>query len=183
MNASSPRLNDGGAQDAALVERGAAGDQHALTALYNRHAAHVAGVVYRVLGKDGDLDDIVQETFVEGLRQLRSLREPSKIRSFLVTIAVRRIHARLSFRYRMRALASELFGQSPQVSDPAIAEDVRALYAVLQRVAPRHRIVWVLHRVEGYTLPEVAEQSSASLATVKRWISEVDERVEADDAR
>jgi transposase len=36
--------------------------------------------------------------------------------------------------------------------------------------------------VEGHTLPEVAEQSEISLATVKRWIAEVDEAVEAVDA-
>jgi len=168
--------------DVALVERALAGEEQAFTLLYRRHAAHVAGVVYRMLGSDSDLDDIVQEAFVEGMRQLGELRDPSKLRPFLVTIAVRRIHARLSFRYRMKALAAQLFGVAPLVSDPEARAEVHALYQGLARVPAKQRIVWVLHRIEGYTLPEVAEHSGASLATVKRWITAVDGELEANNA-
>ena len=166
----------------ALVERAQRGDEQALSALYHAHSAYIAGVVYRMLGGDADLDDIVQETFIEGYRQLPSIREPSKLRSFLVTIAVRRIHARLSLRYRVTGLARRLFGTSPRVSDPEDASRVHALYEVLAACGARERVAWVLHRVEGYTLPEVAEQTEVSLATVKRWILRVDKQVEAHDA-
>lgn len=166
--------------DVALIAQAIAGEEQAFTALYRRHSTHIAGVVYRMLGADGDLDDIVQETFVQGLRQLASLNEPQKLRSFLVTIAVRRIHARLSVRYRMKALVSGLFGVAPSVSDPDAREPVHELYQRLATVDGKKRIAWVLHRVEGYTLPEVAEQSGASLATVKRWIADVDTQVEVD---
>ena len=177
-----PRPADPASLEAALVERAGAGDEQALTALYHRHAAYVARVVHRILGTDADLDDIVQETFVEGLRQLRTLKDPAKLRPFLVTIAVRRVHARFSLRRRMRQLAAELFRLSPASSDPEAGQRVHALYRLLDRVPARHRIAWVLHRIEEHTLPEVAEQTGASLATVKRWIAQVDERVEAQDA-
>jgi RNA polymerase sigma-70 factor (ECF subfamily) len=154
------------------------GDEQAYTALYRRHAPYIARLIYRILGSDSDLDDILQETFVDGFRQLEALTEHHKIRSYLVTIAVRRIHARLSFRYRVRKLGQQLLGTSPRVSDPELRATVHALYAALGRVDPRHRIAWVLHRVEGYTLPEVAQQTTASLATVKRWVAAVDQVVE-----
>lgn len=176
-----PRATDPASLDVALVERAIAGEDQALTALYQRHAAYVARVVHRILGKDADLDDIVQETFVEGLRQLPTLKEPAKIRSFLVTIAVRRVQARFSLRRRMRLLAAQIFRLSPVASDPAASDRVHSLYQLLDRVPPKHRIAWVLHRIEEHTLPEVAEQTGASLATVKRWIAQVDERVEAHD--
>ncbi|NUP05013.1 MAG: sigma-70 family RNA polymerase sigma factor [Polyangiaceae bacterium] len=168
--------------DTALIERARTGEEQAFTALYQAHVRYVAGVVYRMLGSDAELDDIVQETFVEALRQLDALRDTKKLRPFLVTIAVRRIHARLSLRYRMRSLATRLFGTAPQVSNPEDAAPIHSLYETLSEFPARHRIVWVLHRVEGYTLPEVSEQSSASLATVKRWIAEIDRKVQARDA-
>ncbi len=170
------------ASDEALVERAIAGDEQAFTAIYRRHSAPIAAVVYRMLGRDGDLDDIVQETFVEGLKGLADLRDASKLRSFLITIAVRRIHARLSLRYRMKSLAAQLFGVTPTVSDPEARVGVHALYQALASLPPKHRIAWVLHRIEGYTLPEVAEQTTASLATVKRWVAAIDTALEADDA-
>lgn len=170
------------AEELELVARARAGDHEAFAGLYKLHASHIARVVTRTLGKDADLDDIVQETFVEGLRQLDSLQEARKLRSFLVTIAVRRIYARMSLRYRMKALASQLFGVTPAVSNPDAAERVHSLYELLSKVGARHRIAWVLHRVEGYTLPEVAVHVDASLATVKRWIAQVDQQLEAHDA-
>jgi len=168
--------------ETALVERAIAGEERALAALYQRHAAHIAGVVRRSLGRDSEVDDIVQETFVQGLSQLPSLRQPAQLRSFLVTIAVRRVYARLSLRYRLAALSAQLFRITPSVSQPELTEPVQQLSDVLDRVPVQHRVAWVLHRVEGYTLPEVAHHTATSLTTVKRWIAKVDERLEAIDA-
>src|SRR5688572_22956838 len=135
--------------EAAVVERASAGDERALAWLYRRHSAHIAAIARRSLG-DAEVDDIVQETFVQGLSQLAALREPAKLRSFLVTIAVRRIYARLSLRYRLTALAAQLFRVSPRFSHPDVTERVSALSELLGRAQPRHRVAWVLHRVEGY---------------------------------
>lgn len=172
------RKDDVSEPDAVLVERAIAGDEGASTALYKRHAPGIAALVYRTLGRDADLDDIVQETFIEGLRQLGTLTERSKIRSYLTTIAVRRIHARLAWRYRVRGLAARLFGVAPAVSDPEVREPVHALYRALSLAPPRQRIAWTLHHVEGMTLPEAAERCCISLATIKRWIVAVDAIVE-----
>jgi RNA polymerase sigma-70 factor (ECF subfamily) len=166
--------------EAAVVQRAVRGDPGAQAWLFRRHAAHIACLARRSLG-EAEVDDIVQETFVQGLGQLGSLREPAKLRSFLVTIAVRRIYARLSVRYRVRALAAQLFRVSPRASLPEVTERVRALSDLLRRARPRHRLAWLLHRIEGYTLPEVAEQTGTSLTTIKRWIAGIDVEVEALD--
>lgn len=165
--------------DEALIERYLDGDEQAANALFKRHSPYVAGVVYRILGRDADLDDIVQEAFVEGFRRMHTMTDRTKVRGFLVTIAIRRIHRRLGWRYRWRDAASKLFDVAPRVSEPAEREAVHTLYQTLNQVDPKHRIAWVLHRVEGFTLPEVATQCDSSLATVKRWIARVDAEVEA----
>jgi RNA polymerase sigma-70 factor (ECF subfamily) len=168
--------------DTSLIEAALRGEEQAYSTLYRRHASHIAGVVARILGGDADLDDIVQDTFVLAFRQLDRVTDPTRMRSFLITIAVRRVHARLSLRYRARDLVAQLLGVASRVSDPAVDEPAREVGRLLGSVALRHRIVWVLHRVEGYTLPEVAEQSGASLASVKRWIAAVDGKIEVLDA-
>ena len=165
----------------AVIGRAIRGDERALSHLYQRHATHIATAVRRCLGHDAEVDDIVQETFVQGLGQLASLREPSKLRSFLMTIAVRRSYARLSLRYKLSALMSQLFQVAPAASVPETADRAHALFDALNAVNPRHRMAWVLHRVEGYTLPEVANLTDSSLTTVKRWIAKVDDCVEAID--
>ena len=48
------------ADDEALVAALRAGDRHAFRRFYHRHSRYVAGTVYRLLGNDHELDDIVQ---------------------------------------------------------------------------------------------------------------------------
>lgn len=154
-----------------------AGEQQACAALFRRHSPRIAGLVFRLLGSDQDLDDLVQETFVEGFRALHRIEDPTKVGAFLSTIAIRRVRRHLSIKYRMRALAAALGLVS--ASTPAWGkEELSDVSAVLQRASIKHRIPWILHRVEGFTLPEVAEQCEASLASVKRWVAAIDQAIE-----
>jgi RNA polymerase sigma-70 factor (ECF subfamily) len=163
--------------DATLVERVKLGDEAAFSALYRRHAQHVACVVYRLLGNDEHLDDIVQETFVIGLRSLDRLREPGSLKRWLTTIAVRRVQRCLATRYKSRALRAELCAVAPRLSEPTGGEEVHALYRALAQLPDKIRIPWMLHHIEGETLPVVAEMCDTSLTSVKRHIAAASERL------
>lgn len=167
-----------GLDDATLVERARDGDERAFSTLYRRHARYVAGVVLRLMGDASELDDVVQDTFVAAARGLTGLQEPAKLRGWLVTIAVRRVNRRLHQRARRRWLGREL-GREPAlfVSDPRERRQLEELYDVLERVPPKVRIPWVLSRLEGESLPEVARMCDVSLATVKRRVADAESRI------
>jgi len=173
-----PALQEVAPDDAALVAQAIAGSERAFSALYRRHARYVAGVVYRLLGGDAELDDVVQETFCDASAALASLKEPSGLRAWLARIAVRRVHKRLAKRRRWRWLVGEVAQGAPLVSDPAERQRVDALYEALGALPADLRIPWTLHHVEGETLPEVASMCEISLATAKRRIAEAAERLE-----
>src|SRR4051794_33410900 len=82
--------------DAALVEQARRGDDRAFAALYRRHVRYCAGVVYRITGNDGDVDDVLQEAFVDAALALDSLQEPAHFRAWLVRIVVNRLHKRMA---------------------------------------------------------------------------------------
>jgi RNA polymerase sigma-70 factor (ECF subfamily) len=164
--------------DATLVERAREGDEQAFASIYRRHSRYVAGVVLRLMGDASELDDVVQDTFVAAARGLGGLKEPEKVRSWLVTIAVRRVHRRLGQRSRRRLLGMEIARNAASfVSDPRTRREVDELYDVLGRIPPKLRVPWVLARVEGESLPKVAEACGVSLATVKRRVAEADTRI------
>jgi len=165
--------------DATLVERAIAGDERAFSALYRRHCRYVAGVVLRLMGDTAELDDAVQDTFVAASRSLAGLKDPAKVRSWLVTIAVRGVHRRLAQRSRRRWLGQEMARTSAVfVTDPRARREVDDLYDVLTRIPPKLRVPWVLARVEGSSLPEVAEACGVSLATVKRRVAQAESRIQ-----
>ena len=139
---------------------------------YREHASYVAGVLFRVVGNDGDIDDVVQETFVAASSHLHQLKEPSAARAWLVAIAVRRVKRHLGRRQRQRLLAVRVGEVAAQFSDPRDRHAVDELYDALDRLPPDLRIPWVLARIEQFTLPDVAAFCGVSLATVKRRIVE-----------
>lgn len=162
--------------DAVLVERARAGDERAFAQLYRRHARYVAGVVYRLMGDELELDDVVQDTFVSLRSQLMDLREPEHVRTWVVRVAVRLARKRLERRRRRSRLLSR-HPPPPSLSDPSVDHELRALFDALATLPPELRVPWSLNKIEGETLPRVAELCETSLATVKRRIAEADRRL------
>ena len=163
--------------DAELAIR-AKTDESAFAALYARHAPYVARVAFRLLGSDADVDDVVQDTFLDAAGAIGDLLDPNAVRAWLASIAVRRVHKVLRKRHR-RTIFSMLFAQvSPSSSDPRDRQPVDELYDALDRIPDELRIPWTLARVEQLTLNEVANICGVSLATVKRRIAEAEERLE-----
>jgi RNA polymerase sigma-70 factor (ECF subfamily) len=149
-----------------------------LPAVYAAHARYVAGVVHRVMGADGEVDDILQDTFLDAMTGLGPLREPAAVRAWLVTSAVRRSRAVLARRRRRRIFSFLFEGVSPRASDPRDRQAVDDLWDALDRLPEDLRIPWILHRVVALSLPEAAAACEVSLATVKRRIADAEERIE-----
>ncbi len=83
----------GSAQDERLLRGLAAGDEESFSELSPRHAEAVVRIPHRLVG-DHDLDDVVQQTFCHAVSRARDVRDRSRLRAWLVTIAVRRSCAR-----------------------------------------------------------------------------------------
>jgi RNA polymerase sigma-70 factor (ECF subfamily) len=163
--------------DALLVERAKRDDEAAFRALYARHSHYIAGVVYRLLGDDAELDDVVQETFVDAAGGIAALEEPASLRRWLVVVAVRKVKTLLARRRRRSWFRWALAELSPKASDPSDRQRVDELYDALDRLPVKLRVPWVLSRIADEPLPEVAAMCDTSLATVKRRIAEAEERL------
>jgi RNA polymerase sigma-70 factor (ECF subfamily) len=163
--------------DAVLVERAGRGDEQAFSEIYRRYARYIAGVAFRLTGDDAAVDDMVQETFIAAHRGLAKIREPGQLRPWLVTIAVRRARRHISGLSRRRKGRAEIARNAPRFGDARDLDRVDELYEVLDRVPVKYRVPWVLNRVEGMTLPEVAAACGWSLATIKRRIAEAENRL------
>jgi RNA polymerase sigma-70 factor (ECF subfamily) len=151
-------------------------------AVFRRYAPYVAAVAHRLLGRDAEVDDTVQEVFLVAVRGLSRVRDPSAVKGWLARIAVRSARRRLRLR-RLRGL----FGvHDPSaynaVVDQQASPEQRALlervYRVLDAVPADQRIAWTLRHIEGEQLEAVADLCGCSLATAKRRITAVSRTLE-----
>src|SRR5688572_22332420 len=76
--------------DAELVLRAREGEEWAHAAIYQRYAPLVGNLAARLLGNRDDAMEVRQDVFVDALRRLDTLRDPSCLRAWLVRCAVHR---------------------------------------------------------------------------------------------
>jgi len=161
-------------------------NEHAVTepgldALYARYAPYVAAIATRILGRQAEVEDVVQEVFSLAVGGLRRREDHREIKSWLATVTVRRAVHQLRLRslWSVFDLADEPSYDllADQGAPPQERELISDVYRALDRLPPRQRVPWVLRHVEGQSLEEVAETCGCSLATVKRRIGAAHDRI------
>jgi RNA polymerase sigma-70 factor, ECF subfamily len=160
--------------DDALVAALRNGEPGAADALFDRYGVYVRRIVARVLGPDPDLVDTVHDVFVAALESAHRLEDAGVLRSWLTSIAVFTARARIRGRQRWRRFFVPWADRGPEAGAwaPTDAQrELRATYAVLDRMHVDDRIVFVLRFIEEMQLTEVAATLGTSLATVKRRLS------------
>ncbi len=170
-----PALDD----DAKLVEQLQQGHAAAAAKLYDRFSGDVNRLVWRLLGADSEHDDVVQQVFLAAWRSVGSLRDPSALRGWMVSITVNTVRSEIR-RRRWRRLVQLSGEREPleltNTDDHAGRAALASVYRMLERIPTDERLAFVLRYVEGQALEEVAEALACSLATAKRRLKRAEER-------
>lgn len=161
------------AEDAELVRRCRDGDELAFEMLFRRHEPRVSGLVHRMLGPSPDLEDLVQEVFLQVIRSLAGFRDEARFTTWLyrVTLNVVLMHRRAKGR-RPRLVDEEQAAPPPDPSPSAEAAletrlRIDAFYRLLGRLSDKKRAVFVLHELEGLTPARISEIVGAPVLTVR----------------
>lgn len=160
----------GGSADPALALR------RRLDGLFKEHSSYVARVAFRLLGREDEVDDIVQDVFVSLFKHLQQIRQPGALRAWLATTTVRMVRRRLrvrriGFLLRIGERVDPVELKAGGVS----GEDRAALWNVhraLTRVGANARIAWVFRYLEQESIEDVARLCGCSLSTAKRRIAD-----------
>jgi len=144
----------------------------------DRYAKRMHRLVWRLLGACSEHDDLVQQVFLNAFSGIEKLREPERLESWLVSLAVNTVRKELRGRKVRRffvvlGLAEDRL--SPDL-DPETQAAAAEMYRVLGQVHDEDRLVFVLCMVEGMTQAEAAEACGMSLSTCKRRLVRACER-------
>jgi RNA polymerase sigma-70 factor (ECF subfamily) len=174
------------AEDDRLIARAASGDMGAFRLVYERHRQDVARLVYRMVGPRSEIEDVIQEVFVQVYKSLKDFRGQSKFSTWLhrVTVNVVLMHRRAA---RSRpTFAEEPPGDGslrseeiPPDEDAERRERMWAFARLLDRLADKKRLVFVLHELEGIAPGEIAKIVGAPVLTVRTRLFYARREIEA----
>ncbi len=145
------------------------GDGSAFARLVKRYQNGVAAKMWRFTRDKDVLEELVQDTFVEAYKSLRSFKTGSSFVPWLMTIAVRigYRHWRTTSKGRKEHSLDdfEVITAPSRQADPSFAADV--LHRVFGNLPPRDRLVLTLMYFENHSVAEVAELTGWSRVMVK----------------
>jgi RNA polymerase sigma factor (sigma-70 family) len=169
------------ASDGDLARGLVAGETWAIAETWHRFAPMVLSMAERSLGSRSEADDIGQEVFYCVFRKAKTLRDPDSLRSFVYSVAILELKSELR-RKRVRAWLSfdepeALVDLGSRTLDMESRDLLRKCHALLDRLNPRDRLVFLLRRLESMTVEEIAAAMDISVSTVKRSMAHASNRL------
>jgi RNA polymerase sigma-70 factor (ECF subfamily) len=140
----------------------------------------MSGMLYRLLGPDPELSDVLHDCFVRALGAIEQLREPEALDSWIIGVTVMTAKTHLQRRVRRSWLRLWPTDEPPELEfndvEPEMREALQATYRILSNLSVEDRIVFVLRHTEQLTVAAIAEQLALSASTVKRRLARAEAR-------
>ena len=163
------------ASDAALIQRMMAGDESALSLVYDRYSAMLFGMVNRILQDRGAAEEVLQDVFLQLWRYAPQFdASRGSLPAWLMVIARNRAISRLRGRRDREVLEEEdggyanTFVSTQNVEDEAARTELaRSLTAALAKLPSEQRQALELAYFEGMTQSEISTRTGCPLGTVK----------------
>lgn len=146
-----------------------------LGSAFRAYGRYVGWIGMRILGRPEDVDDLVQDVFLDAVRGMDRLRDPASAKAWLATLTVRKARRVLRKRKLRRFLGLDEGAEYGDIVDPTASStqrvEVADLYRMLDSLSTEERLAWTLRHLEQEPLERVAELCGCSLATAKRRIA------------
>jgi len=168
-------------KDRELVRRTRRGDLAAYEELVRRYQERIYATVYHMTSNHEDANDLAQEAFIKAYRALKSFRGTSSFYTWVYRIAVNKtINFLKQRRHRMQMSLNDLdanaehdpdlvalISEKTPRRDVNLAELQEKLNAALQKLSEPHRLVVILHDVQGLPHEEIAQIMDCNIGTVR----------------
>lgn len=156
---------------AATVADAAAGDAAALARIVAAYHDDMARLCFVICGDQDLAQDAVQAAWTLAWRKLGMLREPERLRPWLMTIAANEARQLLRRRRRDRVVEIEIVDLDrarTELGDRAASLDLRT---VLRKLTPEDRTLLAMRHLAGFDSPEIGAALGISADAVRTRLS------------
>jgi RNA polymerase sigma-70 factor (ECF subfamily) len=156
-----------------LVARCREGDARAFREIFRTYRVDVTRLLHRMVGRGAELEDLLQEVFVQVHRSIGSFRAESRLSTWIYRVAVnvalmhRRAAKSRPFIVPTRDEPLLFDESSPPDEELSRRRRIEALYRLLDRVSEKKRAVYILHELEGMSPNEISGVVGAPVLTVR----------------
>lgn len=167
--------------DRELVARAQHQDVEAYDELVQRYYKKIYALLYNMTSNKEDAEDLIQEVFVKAYSALARFKGDSSFYTWVYRIAVNRAINYVKRRNKRAGISLdnvdsgierdkayvELSAKESPFRDATLSELQEKLNTALQKLSDKHRVVVVMHDIEGVPHDEIARVLGVSSGTVR----------------
>ena len=149
-----------------MVENCQNGDTEAMENLYNAYKSPLLKLAYRFTKDFSLAEDLIQDIFIKIFKNIKKLKSPEALNSWLYRIAVNTCMSFARKRGKVKEVSLkeiENIGHSED-SDNQVKLQLEQAINILP---PKQKIIFQLHDVEGFTHTEIAKIMRSTEGTAK----------------
>jgi len=162
--------------DAAAVRRAQEGDRQARNNLLDQLEPLLRGYFIKRIGKEADVDDLVQNTLVRVHEGLEDLEKPGSLKSFAMKAALFELQDYYRGRYDMKEQLYDPDLPPQRTTDPDDRSAEVDVEKALDVLTPKARRIMEL-REYGYIYREIAQMLDTTEAAVKMQVKRAFEKM------
>jgi RNA polymerase sigma-70 factor (ECF subfamily) len=162
------------------VAQAVAGDEAAFARIIRAHHDDMTRVCFLICADLDLADDAVQSAWLIAWRKLKGLRDPARLRPWLVSIAANEARLVLRRRRRSPVLEIEVMDALKPGSDPAGRIGDLDLANALARLDPDDRALLALRYVAGFDSTELARVTGRSPSGTRARLARLLNRLRKD---
>jgi RNA polymerase sigma-70 factor (ECF subfamily) len=158
----------------------AAGDLSAFARIVAEHHDHMARMCFVICGDQDMAQDAVQAAWPIAWQKLASVREPDRLRSWLITIAANEARQALRRQRRHGVVEIEVADVGSLQDDPSRRTARIDLAAALRRISPEDRAILALRHVSGFDATEIGHAMGISASGVRSRLARAAARLRSE---
>jgi RNA polymerase sigma factor (sigma-70 family) len=164
----------------AIVARAAAGDEEAFAAIVGAYQQDMVRVAFGICGDADVARDAVQAALVVAWRKLGTVREPERLRSWLVAVAANEARQLVRRRHHVRLDELAVEPTADSSAEPAAAISRVDLDDALRRLSADERTVIALRYGAGFDSEEIGRILGVSASGVRSRLARLMDRLRKD---
>lgn len=151
-----------------LIKKAQNGDTEAFTEIIISIKNDLYKIAKTRISNEEDIDDLIQETMIESYKHIKSLKEPYKLKMWVIKILINKCNKLYKKKYRKDVSIDEYNMENYIIknSQQDIEDDLN-FYYLIKRLKYEERIIIILYYKEQYSIEEISKILKMNKNTIK----------------
>lgn len=163
-----------------LLRRLRDGDEFAFKALYDIYARRLAARLIKLLRSEELAEDILQDIFIKIWEVRHTVNPELSFGALLYKMAAnlsKNVYRRNVYDQLMRRQINPDYSYNPIEESLSQSEAKGLLQAALNKLTPRQREVYIMHKIDGLSYQEISSRLNISASAINHHIQEASKQL------